>query len=104
MHHDDDVRTLFQRQPVTGFLIASVAEIAFMHKNFRQRKILCDFHGIVRAGVVDKYNFIHDALRHDFIICFHDGFSGVVSRHDHHYLFILKHASFNHLSGYERFP
>ena len=92
MHHDDDVGAFFKGQTVTGLLIAAIAQVAFMNENFRCRQSFGYFHGIVRAGVVDQDHLVHDALRHDFIVGFDDGFFGVVGRHDHHDFFILKHA------------
>ena len=60
-------------------MIAAITQIALMNENFRCRKPLGDFYGIVRAGVVNQDYLVDNTLRHDFIVRFDNGFFGIIA-------------------------
>ena len=82
VHHDDDVGASFEREAVTGLLIAAVAGVFLVDVNFHAEELRCDFHGVVAAAVVHEDNQIHDALLVDFIHSLGDGFGRIVGGHD----------------------
>ena len=82
VNHDDDVGASFEREAVTGFLVAAVAGIFFVDVDFHAEELRGDFYGVVAAAVVHEDNQIHDALLVDFIHGLRDGFGRVVGGHD----------------------
>ena len=91
--HDDDVRARFEREAITGLLVAAVAGVFLMHMHAHAEQRRRHLHRVVAAAVIHQDDFVHDALLEDFVHGLGDSFGRVVSGHDHDDFFSVIHLA-----------
>ena len=88
MHHNDDVSVFGESFAVAGLLIAAITIVAVVHK-VHQAELARNFHGPVRAEIIDQDAGIHDVRQ---LLHGHGKrLLGVVCRHYYSYTFSIQH-------------
>jgi hypothetical protein len=90
--HDDDVSAGCERKPVSGLLVAAIAEVLLMFVNFDSLQTTGDSDGLIAALVVNEDDFINDALVADFGVGLGQSLGGVIGGHHHDDFFIAIHG------------
>ena len=82
MHHDDDVRSLFQRDPVALFLISAVSCIFLLPEGNGLLQRLRHLVGAVAAGVIHHDHQIHERLTDRLLPGLPQGLFRIIRGHD----------------------
>ena len=90
--HNHDICAAFERQPVAGFLIATVAEIFVVHVHDDAGQRSRERDGAIATAVVDQDDIIHDALLEDLVVGRAKGEFCIVGGHDDRDAFVTIHG------------
>ena len=89
--HDDDIRALFQGDPVARFLVCPVAPVVFMDVDPRIREGFRNLDGLVMTFVIHHDHEVNDSLSHDFLIALQDRLLRIIGGHNDDDFFSLEH-------------
>jgi hypothetical protein len=93
MHHDGDVRPVFQCQIVARLLIAAVSEVPLMHVHRGEIQGFRDLDRFIMAGVIHHDHPVHDSKADHFRMGADERSGGVVSRHDDYDFSLAEHGN-----------
>src|SRR2546421_220250 len=91
MNHDDDVSAGIEREPVTGFLVATVTLVDVMDVDLHPFESSGNSDSVIMAAIIHENDGIDELLVAHLGVGLPQGFGGIIRRHYHYNFFVSIH-------------